>query len=290
MKRALTWLSMLGVFGIVAALWLTSPAVVDPTRFASLQGNAAQGEVVFWAGGCASCHKAETSDDDLALPGGRRFVSQFGTFIAPNISSDPIHGIGDWTMAEFASALLHGTSPEGRHYYPAFPYTSYARMDDQDVADLWAFMQTLPALAMASQRHELTFPFNVRATLGVWKSLFLRPAWVRPAESPELERGRYLVEALGHCAECHTPRNFLGGSIASAWMKGAPHPAGMGRIPSLAPSALNWSAEDIVYYLETGFTPDFDSAGGEMAEVVATIGRLSPEDRLAIAYYIKALE
>ena len=126
MKRALTLLSLLGVFGIVAALWLTRPAVVDSTRFASLLGNAAQGEVVFWAGGCASCHKAETSDDDLALPGGRRFVTRFGTFAAPNISSDPTHGIGDWTLVEFASALLHGTSPEGHHYYPAFPYTSYA--------------------------------------------------------------------------------------------------------------------------------------------------------------------
>ncbi|MDE0209977.1 MAG: cytochrome c [Boseongicola sp.] len=290
MKRALTWVSLLGVFGIVAALWLTRPAIVDSTRFASLQGIAAQGEAVFWAGGCSSCHKAETSDDDLALPGGRRFVTRFGTFAAPNISPDPTHGIGDWTMAEFASALLHGTSPEGRHYYPAFPYTSYARMNDQDVADLWAFMQTLPALPMASQPHELTFPFNVRATLGAWKSLFLKPAWVRPAETPELERGRYLVEALGHCAECHTPRYFLGGSIASAWMEGAPHPAGRGRIPGLVPSDLDWSAEDIAYYLETGFTPDFDSAGGEMAEVVATIGRLSPEDRLAIARYIKALE
>ncbi|MXW86373.1 MAG: c-type cytochrome [Boseongicola sp. SB0673_bin_14] len=290
MKRALTWVSLLGVFGIVAALWLTRPAIVDSTRFASLQGIAAQGEAVFWAGGCSSCHKAETSDDDLALPGGRRFVTRFGTFAAPNISPDPTHGIGDWTMAEFASALLHGTSPEGRHYYPAFPYTSYARMNDQDVADLWAFMQTLPALPMASQPHELTFPFNVRATLGAWKFLFLKPAWVRPAETPELERGRYLVEALGHCAECHTPRYFLGGSIASAWMEGAPHPAGRGRIPGLVPSDLDWSAEDIAYYLETGFTPDFDSAGGEMAEVVATIGRLSPEDRLAIARYIKALE
>ncbi|MDE0697549.1 MAG: cytochrome c [Boseongicola sp.] len=290
MKRAMTWLSVLAVLGVAAALWLTRPAVVSPARFASLQGDAMRGEVVFWAGGCASCHKAETTDDDLALPGGRRFATQFGTFIAPNISSDPTHGIGDWTMTEFASALLHGTSPEGRHYYPAFPYASYARMNDQDVADLWAFMQTVPALPLASQRHDLAFPFNVRASIGAWKFLFLKPAWVRPAETPELKRGRYLVEALGHCAECHTPRNFLGGSLASAWMEGAPHPAGKGRIPGLVPSALDWSAEDIAYYLETGFTPDFDSAGGDMAEVVATIGRLSPEDRLAIAHYIKALE
>lgn len=290
MKRSMTWLSVLAAFGIAAAFWLTLPAVVNPERFASLQGNAARGEVVFWAGGCASCHKAETSDDDLALPGGRRFATQFGTFVAPNISSDPTHGIGDWTLVEFASALLHGTSPEGRHYYPAFPYTSYSRMSDQDVVDLRAFMQTLPALPAASQPHELTFPFNVRTALGAWKSLFLKPAWVRPAETPELERGRYLVEALGHCAECHTPRNFLGGTLASAWMEGAPHPAGKGRIPGLVPSALDWSAEDIAYYLETGFTPDFDSAGGEMADVVATIGRLSAEDRLSIANYIKALE
>lgn len=286
----MTWLSVLAVLVIAAGLWLTRPAVVSPARFASLQGNAMRGEVVFWAGGCASCHKAETGDDDLALPGGRRFATRFGTFIAPNISPDPTHGIGDWTMAEFASALLHGTSPDGHHYYPAFPYASYARMNDQDAADLWAFMQTLPALPVASQRHDLAFPFNVRATLGAWKLLFLKPTWVRSAETPELKRGRYLVEALGHCAECHTPRNLLGGSLVSAWMEGAPHPAGKGRIPGLVPSALDWSAEDIAYYLETGFTPDFDSAGGDMAEVVATIGRLSPEDHLAIARYIKALD
>ncbi|MXY33781.1 MAG: c-type cytochrome [Boseongicola sp. SB0664_bin_43] len=290
MKRALTWLSLLGVIGLAAALWLTRPAVVDPERIASLQGDAARGEAVFWAGGCASCHKAESGDDDLALPGGRRFTTRFGTFVAPNISSHPTHGIGGWSVFDFASALLHGTSPEGRHYYPAFPYTSYTRMNDQDVADLWAFMQTLPASPVASLPHELEFPFNVRAPLGAWKALFLTSAWVRPAETPEQERGRYLVEALGHCAECHTPRNFLGGSVASAWMEGAPHPAGRGRIPGLVPSALDWSEEDIAYYLETGFTPDFDSAGGEMAEVVATIGRLAPEDRVAIAKYIKALE
>ncbi len=289
MRRALTRLSLLGALCLAASLWLTRPAAVDPSRFASLHGDAARGEAVFWAGGCASCHKAGAGDDDVSLPGGRRFATRFGTFVAPNISSDPIHGIGGWQAAEFASAMLHGTSPAGRHYYPAFPYTSYARMHEQDVMDLWAFMQTLPAVPVASQPHELRFPFGIRAALGPWKALFLDSAWVRPAGTPELERGRYLVEALGHCAECHTPRNALGGGIASAWMEGAPHPSGEGRIPGLLQSAADWSLEDIAYYLETGFTPDFDSAGGEMAEVVAAMGRLPPGDRLAIARYVKAL-
>ena len=159
-----------------------------------------------------------------------------------------------------------------------------------DVADLWAFWQTLPSSDAESQPHEVGFPFNIRATLGPWKRLFLNRDWVQPAETPELERGRYLVEALGHCAECHTARNLIGGLQTANWMNGAPNPSGKGRIPGITPDHLSWSLGDVAYYLETGFTPEFDSAGGKMADVVSSLAKLSAEDRAAIAAYVKALK
>lgn len=278
------------VAGAVAlGLFLTRPQSVAPEAFAALSGDATRGETVYWASGCASCHAAPESDDKLRLAGGHRFETAFGVFIAPNISPDPEAGIGDWTLAEFASAVKLGTSPEGGHYYPVFPYASYAQMTDADIADLWAFWQTLPASDTPNAPHQVAVPYNIRATLGGWKMLYGVTGWVQPAETPEMERGRYLVEALAHCGECHTPRTALGGLDTGQWMAGAPNPSGQGRIPGLRRGQLDWSAEDIAYYLETGFTPDFDSAGGEMAAVVENMARLTPEDRAAIAAYIVAL-
>lgn len=280
---------LVGAAGAASALVVTRPDRIDPARFAGVGGDPTRGETVYWASGCASCHAAEGDETRTVLAGGYRLATEFGTFVSPNISPDPVHGIGDWTLPQFADAMLNGTAPEGAHYYPAFPYGSYARMTDQDVADLWAFMGTLPASDVPSQPHDLTFPFNVRVAVGGWKLLNLDDDWVGPAGTEELERGRYLVEALGHCAECHTPRDATGGLERDRWMAGAPNPSGKGNIPGLTPAQLKWSAEDIAYYLETGFTPDFDSAGGSMASVVANLAKLPAEDRSAIAAYIKAL-
>jgi mono/diheme cytochrome c family protein len=223
-----------------------------------------------------------------------RFASPFGTFIAPNISPDPTHGIGGWSKTDLANAMLYGTSPTGQHYYPAFPYGSYVRMKLrgdglQDLANLHAFMQTLPASETPSQPHEVGFPFNIRRGLGLWKRVFLDDYWVAsmPLESLPLQRGRYLVEALGHCGECHTPRNPVGAPINAQWLTGAANPSGEGRIPAI--NALDWSEKDIAYYLETGFTPDFDSAGGHMAAVVENLAKLPASDRAAIAAYLAAL-
>ena len=291
MKRALLRLLGLGVLVLAAGLWITRPQTVDPVEFglAELEADAARGETVYWASGCASCHIAPESEDKLLLAGGQRFATEFGAFVAPNISPDPEAGIGGWTLAEFASALKHGTSPDGQHYYPVFPYSSYARMTSVDIADLWAFMLTLPQSDQPSAPHEVGFPFNVRLSLGGWKLLFGDTDWVQPAETEQLERGRYLVEALAHCGDCHTPRNTLGALDTARWMAGAPNPSGEGRIPGLRAGQLGWSETDIAYYLETGFTPDFDSAGGEMVAVIQNMARLTPEDRTAIAAYIKAL-
>lgn len=286
MLRLLVVLGGLSLAVLTAGQWLTRPAMIDPARFAALQGNAANGETVYWAAGCASCHAVPDSEDKLLLAGGHRFETDFGVFVAPNISPDPAAGIGSWTLEQFASAMMHGTSPSGQHYYPVFPYGSYAQMTDSDIADLWAFWQTLPPSDRTNENHKLGFPFNIRASLGGWKMLYGATGWVEPASTPSEERGRYLVEALAHCGECHTPRNALGGLDTGQWMAGAPNPSGEGRVPGLRRGQLDWSETDIAYYLETGFTPDFDSAGGEMASVVANMARLSAEDRAAIAAYI----
>jgi mono/diheme cytochrome c family protein len=279
------------IAGAAAAGWaVTRPATLPASATADLTGDPVRGEWVFWASGCASCHAAPGDPESLVLAGGQRFATDFGTFVAPNISTDPEAGIGGWTLAQFADAVMLGTSPDGQHYYPAFPYGSYRMMELQDVADLKAFMDTLPPSDAPSAAHELAFPYNIRATLGVWKILALRDdGWVMPAGTPELEQGRYIVEALAHCAECHTPRDALGRLQTARWMAGAPNPSGEGRIPGLTPAQLTWTAEDIAYYLESGFTPEFDSAGGHMAPVVKNMARLTPADRAAVAAYVKAL-
>lgn len=291
MKKLFRGLVVLaGIAGI--ALWILSrPTPLADDAMAGLTGDAAQGETVFWAGGCASCHADPDAKGDakLILSGGYRMVSPFGTFIAPNISPGPA-GIGDWTAQDLANALIVGVSPQGAHLYPSLPYTTYTRMSLQDVADLKTYLDTLPVSEVPNQPHEIGFPFNIRRGLGLWKQLNLSSDWVMAdASTPELERGRYLVEALGHCAECHTPRDATGGLDRSRWMQGAPNPSGKGKIPAIDPGNLKWSAGDIAYYLETGFTPDFDSAGGQMTQVVENMSHLSADDRNAIAAYLKAL-
>lgn len=287
----------LGLFGLAVFWLLTRPASLPADTLALLRthpADAVRGETIFWAGGCASCHlpaDVEFPPDDVAelrLTGGRAFATPFGTFRAPNVSMHPEYGIGAWTVEDFARATLLGVSPEGAHYYPAFPFTTYTRAAPEDVADLWAFWQSLPEDATPSAPHEVGFPFSMRRGLGLWKQMNLDAAYATPAfAEAELDRGRYLVEALGHCAECHTPRDSLGGLDRDLWMQGGPNPSGEGRIPALPPEG--WTAFDVAAYLETGFTPEFDSAGGEMADVIANMSRLTDADREAIAAYVMAL-
>lgn len=275
--------------------WIvTSPADLDADTKQALgrvTADPQRGEDVFWAAGCASCHAANgaTGEEKLILSGGQRFATDFGTFIAPNISPDPLTGIGGWTLEDFTRAVTQGVSPGGQHYYPAFPYTAYQHMTLQDVADLKAFMDTLPHADVPSAPAEVGFPFNIRRGMGAWKALYMKDEWVLDTSDPQLTRGRYLVEALAHCGECHTPRGPLGGLDTSAWLAGAPNPDGRGTVPGITPGALTWPADDITYYLETGFTPDFDSAGGKMASVVDNFSHLSGEDRAAVAAYLKAI-
>jgi len=291
--RLLKGVAALAVAGGAAGWWLTAPEPLPADHLAGLTGDAAAGERVFIAAGCGSCHTAPDAEAGQGLPilaGGQRFETDFGTFVAPNISTDPNHGIGGWSDMDLANAVQRGVSPGGAHYYPAFPYTAYARAGRQDIADLIAYMRTLPADATPSQPHDITFPFNVRRSLGGWKTLFRNEDWVVTGNlDSQVERGRYLVEALGHCGECHTPRNALGGLDRGNWLAGAVNPDGEGRIPDITPEGLGWSAPDISAYLESGFTPEFDTAGGTMVSVIKNTSRLSVQDRDAIAAYLVAL-
>lgn len=292
MRKLLIFLSVIIVIGLCAAWWVTRPQPLPDTAMNDLTGDPAHGEEVFFAGGCASCHAAPGAEgeDKLVLAGGLPLSSDFGTFYAPNISSDPDAGIGNWTALDLANAMKRGVSPQGTHYYPAFPYTTYTRATLQDIADLHAYMQTLPADPTPSKAHDLGFPFNIRRSLGVWKLLYLDENWVIPElEDDQLKRGRYLVESLAHCGECHTPRNALGGLDASRWLGGTPNPSGKGSIPNITSGGLDWSADEIAEYLSSGFTPDFDVVGGEMADVVVNTSQLSDADRAAIAAYVKAV-
>lgn len=283
------WAIALAVVGAGVFWWVTRPGIAGAEVLAGLSPDAAAGEQVFHASGCASCHSAEgaTGDEKLVLSGGQAFPSPFGTFHAPNISPDPNAGIGGWSALDLYNAMHNGVSPQGSHYYPAFPYGSYVKATAQDILSLHAYMQTLPASDVASEPHDVGFPFNIRRSLGGWKFLFQRNIWFVDENLNEEElRGRYLVEALGHCGECHTPRNALGGILRDQWLGGAANPSGKGRIPNITPAHLKWSKADIAEYLSSGFTPDFDTAGGHMVAVIENTSKLPASDREAIAAYL----
>jgi mono/diheme cytochrome c family protein len=292
MLRKLVILAVVLAIVIAAALWIiTIPANAPAATLGPHTADLANGKTMFWAGGCASCHATPQQEDKTRLGGGLALKSPFGTFYAPNISSDANDGIGGWSEAQFVSGMTKGAAG-GAHLYPAFPYTSYAKMRIGDVRDLFAFLKTLPAVQGSTPGHDLPFPFNIRRAVGLWKLLFLDSQPFQPdlSKSAEWNRGAYLVNGPGHCAECHSPRNALGGIVASQRFAGGPNPAGEGWIPNITQKSLgDYSEKDIAYLLETGTLPDGDSVGGQMAEVVRTTAQLSPQDRAAIATYIKAL-
>ena len=274
----------------LGAFWaITRPQPLPASAFAGLTGDAEAGAAVFWATGCASCHAAPGAqgEDRLVLAGGRDLASDFGTFRVPNISTDPTHGIGGWSLAEFGNAMLRGVAPDGRWYYPAFPWASYRFATLQEVADLKAFMDTLPASTTPNSAHDLPLPLRWRRGIGLWAQM-LPQGWALDIPLTEAEtRGRHLVEALAHCAECHTPRTAWGTLDRRRWLAGAPNPSGPGRIPGLTPAQLSWSEAEIAGYLASGFTPSFDTAGGTMADVVASLAQLPRSDLDAIAAYLK---
>ena len=294
MKRLAFALGLL-VLAAGSVLFVTRPLGLPEDSSPAHAVDLANGERIFYAGGCTSCHASVDSEPgSLELGGGLEMETPFGVFRVPNISPHAEAGIGQWTMLDFVNAMLLGTSPDGRHYYPAFPYASYSRMSFGDLIDLKFFLDTLPESDNQPAGHSLKFPFNIRAGLGVWKLFNLKPAYVvtMPEGDRLLNRGRYLVEGPGHCGECHTPRDWTGGMNLDRWLAGGPNPDGEGKVPNITPhkdGLKAWEAGDIEYYLESGFTPDYDSVGGSMVKVQENMARLPAEDRAAIAAYLKSI-
>lgn len=261
------------------------------TASASAQGDAKRGQYLAKAGGCVGCH-TEEKKDAVAFAGGRALKTPFGTFYGPNITPHPQAGIGRWSEADFIRAMRHGRRPDGANYFPAFPYPSFTKIVDGDLRDLWTYLRSLPPSSRANQAHDLHFPFGWRFLVMIWKWFFFTPGAFAGAEGVPavVNRGAYLVQALGHCGECHTPRNFLGGPKRDRFLAGGKGPKGK-RVPNLTPTRLKqWSDAELKEFLLTGVTPDLDAADETMAEVIRnTTSQLTPEDLAAVIAYLRAL-
>ncbi len=296
MRKTLFAVGLLGIIGLLVFWVLTIPQVIGPKELPEQAGDRKKGRYNFYASGCASCHSAPGAkgDDKLKLAGGRSFKSPFGTFFAPNISTHKKQGIGGWTNIQFVNAVMRGVSADGTHLYPSFPYMSYQRMKISDVVDIKAFMDTLPASPKNSLPHDLPLPFRWRRGLGLWKLLFMnfQPFTPDPDVTDQVNRGAYLVNGPGHCSECHTTRNILGGPVTDLAFAGAPEPSGKGTIPNITPHKEgigSWTQDEISTALKTGFLPEYETFGGSMIAVQENMSKLSNDDLAAIAAYLKSL-
>ena len=257
-------------------------------------GDADRGAYVLRVAGCATCHTAPKGGKFLA--GGRELKSPFGSFFPPNITPDAETGIGTWSDEDFMRALREGKSPDGKPYYPAFPYTSYTRMTRQDMVDLKAYLDSLDPVRNEVPDHKLYFPFSVRAGMHVWRSLFFETDTITPdpAQSENWNRGAYIVNGPGHCSECHTPRNIFGAMQRDRAFSGNPNGPDSKPVPNITGHAKlgikDWSSDDVVSFLQIGLKPDGDFAGGAMTDVIEdATGKLTEADVTAIATYLKSL-
>lgn len=255
------------------------------------QGDPKRGEYLAKAGGCVGCH-TEEKKDAVPFAGGRALKTPFGTFYGPNLTPHPQAGLGRWTETDFVRALRDGLRPDGAHYFPAFPYPSYTKISDADLRDLWAYLRTLPTSSQPSRAHDLGFPFGFRFPLAIWKWLYFTPGRFAPdpQASATVNRGAYLVQALGHCGECHTPRNFLGGPQLDRFLAGGESPDGT-EVPNLTPTRLKKRSDDeLKEFLTTGMQPDGDLVGEVMGEVVRnTTSQLTADDLAALIAYLRSL-
>ncbi len=274
-----------GLWYLALALVATPVAAQTPSR----------GETVFHAAGCAACH-TDVDHDGPPLAGGRALKTPFGTFYSPNITPDPVHGIGAWSDADFVRALRDGVAPDGRQYYPVFPYTSYTRMRREDMLALKRYLFSRKPVARQNRPHALPWYLSFRPLLRVWKWLYFEPGEFQPSaeRSQRWNRGAYLVLALGHCAECHSPRNRFGAVERSLRFAGTREGPEGEAVPNITPDKQTgiggWPRGDLAYFLQTGATPDGDYTGGAMAEVIdAGLSHLENDDLQAMAEYLRSL-
>jgi len=299
MKTWLKWVGATGTAGAVLAvsgyafilptIWTPLP----PRNFDSIVGNAESGKYLVRAAGCVACH-TDIKKKGMLFAGGPALKTPFGTFYGPNITSDPDSGIGAWSANEFSAALTAGLSPAGEHYFPAFPYTNYTKLKTQDIADIKAYLDTVPPASNPSRNNTLIWPFSDRKLMAGWKWLFFSQGEYEadPERSAEWNRGGYLVKGPTHCGACHTERNAFGARISkrltgtSSGPNGHPVPG----INTGEDQIKGWTTEDITFALQTGLKPDGDVMGGAMGEVVEEgTSHMSGEDIKAIALYLRSL-
>jgi len=256
------------------------------------QGDAKRGAYLAKVGGCSGCH-TDTKKDAVPYAGGRELKTPFGTFYGPNITPQAEAGIGRWGEVDFLRALRSVVRPDGAHYFPAFPYPSFTQIADADARDLWAYMRSLPPDSRASRPHDLNFPFSLRFLVGFWKWLYFSPGpfVADAARTPALNRGAYLVGALGHCGECHTPRTALGGPKRDRLLAGAAKGPEGKSVANLTPAKLKkWDDNELREFLLGGITPDGDVAAETMGEVIRnTTIMMTPEELAALIAYLRSL-
>jgi len=292
--RTLAGLAALTLLALPALLLLSGPAVTA-SRPEPRAERVSRGQYVFDAAGCLGCHTDEVHGGQ-PLAGGRALRTSYGLFYTPNISPDPIYGIGNWSDAQFIRALRHGVSADGTSLLPAFPYPAYTLMDDGDILDLKAYLMTRKPVAQPNRPHELRDPFTLRLLMPSWNLMFLKsgPLDTNPRRSAQWNRGQYLVRALTHCGECHTPRTWTGALDESRAFAGNPA-SNDGEIatnitPDPDTGIGKWSEADLLVLLEIGLKPDGDMVVGSMAEVVRnTTSHLTLADRKAIVTYLRAV-
>ncbi|MBT3306198.1 MAG: c-type cytochrome [Alphaproteobacteria bacterium] len=279
--------------GLQTALIALLVGAVPTVTFA--QGDVGRGKYLFDAAGCAGCHTDKKGKGAL-LAGGRPLKTPFGVFYSPNITPDPNSGIGKWSDADFIRAMRHGIAPDGDHYFPVFPYPSYSGMSKDDLLDIKAYLLTTPPKATTNRPHEVAPPFGWRFLLPVWKALYFAPGPFQPTaeRSPTWNRGAYLVRAVLHCGECHSPRNPMGGLQTGMEMAGTSQGPTGGIVPNITPDRKTgigrWSKGELEDFLDSGMLPDGDFAGSEMGEVIdQSTGRLTTADRRAIVAYIRSI-
>jgi mono/diheme cytochrome c family protein len=271
-----------------ACLVAAAPAIAaDPDAIA-------RGAYLANAAGCEACH-TDREHGGQPYAGGRALATPFGTFYSPNITPDPETGIGLWSDEQFLRALRDGVRPDGANYFPVFPYPSFTKITDADARAIKDYLFSLPAVRQANRTHDVPFPVSWRLLQEGWKLLFFSPGPFRPEpeRSEAYNRGAYLVTALAHCGECHTPRNWFGATEPNRFLAGNPNGPGGEKVPNITPDRKtgigNWSEDDIIGVLTDGHTPDFDAVGGAMAEVVKSTSRLTHDDRRAIALYLQSV-
>jgi mono/diheme cytochrome c family protein len=280
---------LLGLVAVAAAwvVWRPSIRTEAVSRGVPFEAELVQrGAQLAAIGNCNVCH---TREGGPAYAGGRPIPTPFGTVFSTNITPDPETGIGGWTPAAFTRAMREGVSRDGRHLYPAFPYEHMTRLRQPDIDAVYAFVMTRQPVVATPPDNELPFPFNLRALAAFWKLLFLErdAAPADAQQSPEWNRGAYLVEGLGHCGACHTPRNALGAekrerAYAGGETEGWVAPA----LNAESPAAVPWDAERLFRYLRHGFDDRHGLAAGPMAPVVRNLASVPDTDVRAISLYV----